>query len=126
MLGSDLALAVSPRESAVAAGGRGRKRFRVAAIDYGMKRNIVRLLQAGSCRVAIFPATASELPEAESPDAHRIAATAKARRPEVREFIVDSFSNAFRSAGFEREIPIGFVLIGSLRSGVLHRHLLSF
>src|SRR5437667_4097849 len=56
--------------------------------------------------LTFFPATASELPEAESPDAHRIAATAKARRPEVREFIVDSFSNAFRSAGFEREIPL--------------------
>jgi carbamoyl-phosphate synthase small subunit len=59
MLGSDLALAVSPREVRVAPGGRGRKKFRVAAIDYGMKRNIVRLLQAGSCRVTVFPATAS-------------------------------------------------------------------
>jgi carbamoyl-phosphate synthase small subunit len=59
MLGSDLALAVSPREIRVAPGGRGRKKFRVAAVDYGMKRNIVRLLQAGSCRVTVFPATAS-------------------------------------------------------------------
>jgi len=60
MLGSDLALSVSPREARVVAGGRGRKKFRVAAVDYGMKRNIVRLLQAGSCRVAVFPATASD------------------------------------------------------------------
>jgi carbamoyl-phosphate synthase small subunit len=58
MVGSDLALAVSPREARVARGGKGRKKFRVAAVDYGMKRNIVRLLQAGSCRVAIFPASA--------------------------------------------------------------------
>ncbi len=59
MIGSDLALSVSPREVRLAPGGRGRKKFRVAAIDYGMKRNIVRLLQAGSCRVTVFPATAS-------------------------------------------------------------------
>jgi len=59
MLGSDLALRVSPRKAGLAPGGRGRKKFRVAAIDYGMKRNIVRLLQAGSCRVAVFPATSS-------------------------------------------------------------------
>jgi carbamoyl-phosphate synthase small subunit len=58
MVGSDLALAVSPGEARVARGGKGKKKFRVAAIDYGMKRNIVRLLQAGSCRVAVFPAAA--------------------------------------------------------------------
>jgi carbamoyl-phosphate synthase small subunit len=58
MVGSDLALAVSPRQSRVAPGGLGREKFRVAAVDYGMKRNIVRLLQAGSCRVTIFPAAA--------------------------------------------------------------------
>jgi carbamoyl-phosphate synthase small subunit len=58
MVGSDLALAVSVRASYLASGGKGRKRHRVAAVDYGMKRNIVRLLQAGSCRVEIFPATA--------------------------------------------------------------------
>src|SRR5262249_38709176 len=59
MIGSDLALAVSPKAARLAPGGRGRKKFRVAAVDYGMKRNIVRLLQAGSCRVEVFPATAS-------------------------------------------------------------------
>jgi len=59
MIGSDLALAVSPKEARLAPGGRGRKKFRVAAVDYGMKRNIVRLLQAGGCRVEVFPATAS-------------------------------------------------------------------
>ncbi len=55
MLGSDLALAVSPTCSSVYAGER--PRFHVASIDYGMKRNIVRLLTAASCRVTVFPAT---------------------------------------------------------------------
>jgi carbamoyl-phosphate synthase small subunit len=58
MIGSDLALSVSPGPVRRAPGGKGRKKYRVAAVDYGMKRNIVRLLQAGSCRVTIFPATA--------------------------------------------------------------------
>jgi carbamoyl-phosphate synthase small subunit len=58
MVGSDLALAVSTRAPYLAPSGKGRKRYRVAAVDYGMKRNIVRLLQAGSCRVEVFPATA--------------------------------------------------------------------
>jgi carbamoyl-phosphate synthase small subunit len=58
MIGSDLALAVSPKKKRLAPGGRGRKKYRVAAVDYGMKRNIVRLLQLGSCRVEVFPATA--------------------------------------------------------------------
>ena len=57
MLGSDLALAVSPRQTSVSEARR--ERFRVAAIDYGMKRNIVRLLNAAGCRVTVFPATAS-------------------------------------------------------------------
>jgi carbamoyl-phosphate synthase small subunit len=69
MIGSDLALAVSPRSVRVLPGGRGRKRFRVAAIDYGMKRNIVRLLHRASCRVSVFPAdTAAERILAEDPD----------------------------------------------------------
>jgi carbamoyl-phosphate synthase small subunit len=57
MLGSDLALAVSPTHSSVfeiAA-----PQFRVAAVDYGMKRNIVRLLNRSGCRVTVFPATTS-------------------------------------------------------------------
>ena len=57
MLGSDLALSVSPRRSSVFPGEA--PRFHVAALDYGMKRNIVRLLNASSCRVTVFPATAS-------------------------------------------------------------------
>ena len=60
MLGADLALAVSLKKARLEPGGKGRKKSRVAAVDYGMKRNIVRLLQAGSCRVTVFPATASD------------------------------------------------------------------
>ena len=56
MVGSDLALAVSPRETSLF--DVPRPRFTVAAVDYGMKRNIVRLLNAAGCRVAVFPATA--------------------------------------------------------------------
>jgi carbamoyl-phosphate synthase small subunit len=56
MLGSDLALSVSP--SAVSVFPVPAEQFHVAAVDYGMKRNIVRLLNAAGCRVTVFPATA--------------------------------------------------------------------
>ena len=56
MIGSDLALSVSPDRTLVFPVVR--PRFEVAAIDYGMKRNIVRLLNAAGCRVTVFPATA--------------------------------------------------------------------
>jgi carbamoyl-phosphate synthase small subunit len=54
MLGSDLALAVSPRQTEVFETPR--LRYRVAALDYGMKRNIVRLLNAAGCSVTVYPA----------------------------------------------------------------------
>jgi carbamoyl-phosphate synthase small subunit len=57
MLGSDLALAVSPTRSSIFEIDD--PRFRVAAVDYGMKRNIVRLLNRSGCRVTVFPATAT-------------------------------------------------------------------
>ncbi|HEY6929898.1 MAG TPA: glutamine-hydrolyzing carbamoyl-phosphate synthase small subunit, partial [Thermoanaerobaculia bacterium] len=57
MLGSDLALAVTPSASSVFEIDT--PRFHVAALDYGMKRNIVRLLNRAGCRVTVFPATAS-------------------------------------------------------------------
>jgi carbamoyl-phosphate synthase small subunit len=56
MLGSDLALSVSPSKTLVFEAARAR--YHVAAVDYGMKRNIVRLLNASGCRVTVFPATA--------------------------------------------------------------------
>jgi carbamoyl-phosphate synthase small subunit len=58
MIGSDLALEVSPSATTEHGPGGGRERFRVAAIDYGMKWNIVRLLNAAGCRVRVYPATA--------------------------------------------------------------------
>jgi carbamoyl-phosphate synthase small subunit len=58
MIGSDLALSVSPSAVTDEAPKGGRERFRVAAIDYGMKWNIVRLLNAAGCHVRIYPATA--------------------------------------------------------------------
>ena len=56
MEGSDLALAVSPSRISVFEAPRAL--HHVAAVDYGMKRNIVRLLNAAGCRVTVFPATA--------------------------------------------------------------------
>ena len=56
MLGSDLALAVSPAQTSVFDAADAR--YAVAAVDYGMKRNIVRLLNASGCRVTVFPASA--------------------------------------------------------------------
>ncbi len=57
MLGSDLALSVSPTATSIHPAS-GAEEFRVAAIDYGMKRNIVRLLNAEGCHVTVFPASA--------------------------------------------------------------------
>ena len=37
----------------------GRERYRVALMDYGAKRNIIRSLQTRGCRVTVFPASAS-------------------------------------------------------------------
>ena len=58
MIGSDLALSVSPSAVTDHAPKGGRERYRVAAIDYGMKWNIVRLLNAAGCHVRVYPATA--------------------------------------------------------------------
>jgi len=57
MIGSDLALSVSPAFSSVFEAENAL--FHVCAIDYGMKRNIVRLLNRAGCRVTVLPATAS-------------------------------------------------------------------
>jgi carbamoyl-phosphate synthase small subunit len=59
MIGSDLALSVSPAATSEFAPRGTRELFRVAAVDYGMKRNIVRLLTAAGCRVKVYPATAA-------------------------------------------------------------------
>ncbi|HEY3171002.1 MAG TPA: glutamine-hydrolyzing carbamoyl-phosphate synthase small subunit [Thermoanaerobaculia bacterium] len=59
MIGSDLALSVSPAVTSEFPPRGTRELFRVAAIDYGMKRNIIRLLTAAGCRVKVYPATAA-------------------------------------------------------------------
>ncbi len=47
----------------------GRERCRVALLDYGAKRNIIRSLQTRGCRVTVFPASSSaEEILAENPD----------------------------------------------------------
>ncbi len=47
----------------------GQERFRVALIDYGAKRNILRSLQRRGCRVTVWPASATaEAILAEAPD----------------------------------------------------------
>jgi carbamoyl-phosphate synthase small subunit len=58
MVGSDLALEVTTPKSYQWEGTAAPKRFHVAAIDYGIKTNILRLLDAAGCRVTVFPATA--------------------------------------------------------------------
>ena len=63
MEGADLAAGVSTPEPYAAAdligpASRGAARtFRVAAFDFGMKRNILRLLAANGCETTVFPAT---------------------------------------------------------------------
>jgi carbamoyl-phosphate synthase small subunit len=55
MAGQDLARVVTC-EAAYAWQGEGDKRFRVAALDFGIKRNILRLLDAHGCDVTVYPA----------------------------------------------------------------------
>lgn len=68
MEGSDLALEAGTRE-AFRSPATAPVRFRVCAIDYGMKRNLLRLLNAAGCDVTVFPAasTAEEI-LSEKPD----------------------------------------------------------
>jgi carbamoyl-phosphate synthase small subunit len=58
MVGADLAREVSTREP-YDVPAEGDARFRVVAMDYGIKRNIVRLLAAAGCDVRVLPATAT-------------------------------------------------------------------
>ena len=57
MDGLDLATVVSTRESYQ--WGRNDARFHVVAYDYGIKRNILRLLDANDCRVTVVPSDTS-------------------------------------------------------------------
>ena len=59
MEGSDLALTAGTEAVYRCPAPDGASRFRVAAVDYGMKKNLGRLLNAAGCDVAVFPARAS-------------------------------------------------------------------
>ncbi len=61
MVGADLAREVTTPQPYVvpAADDRDHPRFRVVALDYGMKRNIVRQLAAHGCEVHVLPASAT-------------------------------------------------------------------
>src|SRR5438876_4125375 len=50
--------AEEPDEFANAPGRRAKKRLKIAAYDFGMKRNILRRLSAHGCDVRVYPATA--------------------------------------------------------------------
>jgi carbamoyl-phosphate synthase small subunit len=58
MVGADLARVVSTPEPYVVEPD-GDPRFRVVALDYGIKHNITRLLAAHGCRVHVLPATST-------------------------------------------------------------------
>jgi carbamoyl-phosphate synthase small subunit len=58
MEGSDLALTAGT-PAAYRCPGAGKARFRVSAVDYGMKKNLCRLLNAAGCDVTVFPARAT-------------------------------------------------------------------
>ncbi len=57
MVGADLAREVTTAEPYVVASTAGAARFRVATLDFGIKRNIVRQLAAHGCDVHVLPAT---------------------------------------------------------------------
>ena len=57
--GSDLALTAGTSTVYRCPAPDGKARFRVSALDYGMKRNIHRLLNAAGCDVTVFPARAT-------------------------------------------------------------------
>jgi carbamoyl-phosphate synthase small subunit len=60
MVGLDLVREVTcamPRRIESPEGGEGVSRFRVVAYDFGMKRNIVRMLSRSGCDVTVVPAT---------------------------------------------------------------------
>jgi carbamoyl-phosphate synthase small subunit len=59
MVGADLAREVTTAEPYVVAATGGPARFRVATLDFGIKRNIVRQLAAHGCEVHVLPATTS-------------------------------------------------------------------
>ncbi len=84
-------LANSARATAAATSRRstaerpGQRRFRVVAFDYGVKRNILRLLADRGCQLTVLPATASaEEALAYDPDGIFLAnGPGRSRRPAI-------------------------------------------
>ena len=58
MVGANLATEVTTRQPYVVQAD-GQRRFRVVALDFGIKRNITRLLAAHGCEVHVLPASAT-------------------------------------------------------------------
>jgi len=61
MVGSDLAKKVTTEKSYLWENDRhkNKHKFKVAALDYGIKWNILRLLEARDCEITVFPASSS-------------------------------------------------------------------
>ncbi|GMW00950.1 MAG: carbamoyl-phosphate synthase small chain [Candidatus Hydrogenedentota bacterium] len=93
MAGSDYVKAVSVKESYVwnstAAGD-----YRVVAFDYGIKYNILRLLEKRGCKVTVLPATASA-DEAMSHDPHGIFLSNGPGDPAALPYIYPTVQNLF-------------------------------
>ena len=59
MTGLDLAKIVSTKSSFQWEGNSNSKKYKVAAIDYGIKHNILRLLEESGCEITVFPCKTS-------------------------------------------------------------------
>ena len=59
MSGLDLAKLVTTKKSYTWSKNKSAKKYKVAAIDYGIKHNILRLLESYGCNVTVFPANTS-------------------------------------------------------------------
>ena len=59
MSGLDLAKLVTTKKSYAWSKNKSTKKYKVAAIDYGIKHNILRLLESYGCNVTVFPANTS-------------------------------------------------------------------
>ena len=59
MSGLDLAKLVTTKKSYTWSKNKSAKKYKVAAIDYGIKHNILRLLESYGCKITVFPANTS-------------------------------------------------------------------
>ncbi len=61
MVGLDLAKEVSTKSSFDWKGNSNSKKYKIAAIDYGIKYNILKLLEEAECSITVFPAKTSAI-----------------------------------------------------------------